>query len=161
MSPSLSLRVLARLLGYPDAELRAQLPALREVLRGEGAVGAARLAELDALVEALAGAEQLAAELAKTDIQTPKIPVIHNASVTSSTDANEIRELLAKQLFNPVRWVETVNFLAAQGVDTLIECGPGKVLAGLAKRIDKGLNAQPLFDMASLEKTKQLAGDNA
>ena len=87
--------------------------------------------------------------------------MIHNASVTSSTDANEIRELLAKQLFNPVRWVETVNFLAAQGVDTLVECGPGKVLAGLAKRIDKSLNAQPLFDVASLEKTKQLAGDNA
>lgn len=106
-------------------------------------------------------AEQLAAELAKTDIQTPQIPVIHNTSVTSSSDANEIRELLAKQLFNPVRWVETVNFLATQGVDTLVECGPGKVLAGLAKRIDKNLNAQPLFDVASLEKTKQLAGDNA
>ena len=95
------------------------------------------------------------------DVQTPQIPVIHNASVTSSNYANEIRELLAKQLFNPVRWVETVNFLAAQGVDTLVECGPGKVLAGLAKRIDKSLNAQPLFDVASLEKTKQLAGDNA
>lgn len=106
-------------------------------------------------------AEQLAAELAKTEIQTPQIPVIHNASVTSSNDANEIRELLAKQLFNPVRWVETVNFLAAHGLDTLIECGPGKVLAGLAKRIDKSMNAQPLFDVPSLEKTKQLAGDNA
>ncbi len=106
-------------------------------------------------------AEQLAAELAKTEIQTPQIPVIHNTSVTSSSDANEIRELLAKQLFNPVRWVETVNFLATQGVDTLVECGPGKVLAGLAKRIDKNLNAQPLFDVANLEKTKQLAGDNA
>lgn len=106
-------------------------------------------------------ADQLAKELASTTIQAPQIPVIHNASVTSSSDANEIRELLAKQLFNPVRWVETVNFLAAQGVDTLVECGPGKVLAGLAKRIDKNLNAQPLFDVANLEKTKQLAGDNA
>jgi len=64
MSISLSLRVLARLLGYPDAELRAHLPALREALRGERAVGAARLAELDALVDALAGAEPLDAEAA-------------------------------------------------------------------------------------------------
>lgn len=62
MNPSLSLRVLARLLGYPDAELRAQLPALREALRGERALGAARLAELDALAQALAGAEPLDAE---------------------------------------------------------------------------------------------------
>lgn len=64
MSISLSLRVLARLLGYPDAELRAHLPALREALRGERAVGAARLAELEALVDALAGAEALDAEAA-------------------------------------------------------------------------------------------------
>ncbi|MDX1572676.1 MAG: ACP S-malonyltransferase [Methylophaga sp.] len=106
-------------------------------------------------------AEQLASELAKTRIQAPHIPVIHNASVTSSNNVDEIRELLAKQLFNPVRWVETVSFLATQGVDTLIECGPGKVLAGLTKRIDKSLSAQPLFDVASLEKTKQLAGENA
>lgn len=106
-------------------------------------------------------AEQLATELAKTHIQAPLIPVIHNTSVTSSNNADEIRELLAKQLFNPVRWVETVTFLAAQGVDTLIECGPGKVLAGLTKRIDKSLSAQPLFDVASLEKTKQLAGEHA
>lgn len=105
-------------------------------------------------------AEQLAIELANTAIQAPQITVIHNASVTSSNHPDEIRELLAKQLFSPVRWVETVAFLAAQGVDTLVECGPGKVLAGLAKRIDKTLNAQPLFDVASLEKTKQLAGDN-
>lgn len=106
-------------------------------------------------------AEQLAAELTKTRIQAPYIPVIHNASVTSSNNADEIRELLAKQLFSPVRWSETVAFLATQGVDTLIECGPGKVLAGLTKRIDKSLNAQPLFDVASLEKAQQLAGEHA
>ena len=64
MSISLSLRVLARLLGYPDAEMRAHLPALREALRGERAVGAARLAELEALVDALAGADALDAEAA-------------------------------------------------------------------------------------------------
>ncbi|MDT8310597.1 MAG: ACP S-malonyltransferase [Methylophaga sp.] len=106
-------------------------------------------------------AEQLAVELAKVSIQAPSLPVVHNASVTSSNDPNEIRDLLARQLFSPVRWVDTVNYLAEQGVDTLIECGPGKVLAGLTKRIDKSLNAQPLFDVASLEKTKQLAGEHA
>jgi [acyl-carrier-protein] S-malonyltransferase len=106
-------------------------------------------------------AEKLALELAAIDVKAPTIPVIHNASVTSTTDVNEIRTLLAKQLFSPVRWVESVAYLAEQGVDTLVECGPGKVLAGLAKRIDKNLNAQPLFDVASLEKTKQLAGESA
>jgi [acyl-carrier-protein] S-malonyltransferase len=106
-------------------------------------------------------AEKLALELAAIDVKAPTTPVIHNASVTSTTDVNEIRSLLAKQLFSPVRWVESVAYLAEQGVDTLVECGPGKVLAGLAKRIDKNLNAQPLFDMASLEKTKQLAGESA
>ena len=106
-------------------------------------------------------AEQLARELLNIDIRVPQIPVIHNASVTSTPDSDAIRDLLARQLFSPVRWVETINYLAAQGVDTLVECGPGKVLAGLAKRIDKSLNAQPLFDVASLEKTKQLAGEHA
>lgn len=111
-----------------------------------------------ALMQSAAG--QLAKELLNIDIRAPQIPVIHNASVTSTSDGDAIRDLLARQLFSPVRWVETVNYLAAQGVDTLIECGPGKVLAGLAKRIDKSLNAQPLFDVASLEKTKQLAGEH-
>jgi [acyl-carrier-protein] S-malonyltransferase len=58
-----------------------------------------------------------------------------------------------------VRWVETVQWFAAQGVTSVVECGPGKVLAGLSKRIDKALNAMPLFDLASLQKTQQALGE--
>ncbi|HAD30042.1 MAG TPA: malonyl CoA-acyl carrier protein transacylase, partial [Methylophaga sp.] len=82
-------------------------------------------------------AEKLSAELESVSIQTPNIPVIHNTSVTSTSDPDQIRQLLAQQLYNPVRWVETVEWFAAQGVEILVECGPGKVLAGLTKRIDK------------------------
>lgn len=104
-------------------------------------------------------ADNLSKVLAEIDIQSPQIPVIHNASVTSTSDGVEIKRLLAEQLFSPVRWVETVQLLAAQGVDNIIECGPGKVLAGLTKRIDKTLTAMPVFDSTSLEKATQALGD--
>lgn len=80
--------------------------------------------------------------------------------MTSSVDPDEIRQLLVKQLYSPVRWVETIEWLASQGVDTLVECGPGKVLAGLSKRIDKSLQALPLFDSVTLQKTQELLGEN-
>lgn len=104
-------------------------------------------------------AEQLSKELESVSIQAPKIPVIHNASVTATTDTAEIRQLLAQQLYNPVRWVETVEWLAGQGVDTLVECGPGKVLAGLSKRIDKSLQALPMYDSVTLQKTQEALGE--
>ncbi|MDA8389704.1 MAG: ACP S-malonyltransferase [Gammaproteobacteria bacterium] len=80
-------------------------------------------------------AEELGAYLARITIRTPSIPVIHNASVTAETDPDKIRSALVKQLYSPVRWVETVRFLAGQGVQQFYECGPGKVLCGLNKRI--------------------------
>lgn len=104
-------------------------------------------------------AEQLADALAHVQIQAPAIPVIHNASVTTTQQADEIRSLLTQQLYRPVRWVETVQLIAQQNITHLVECGPGKVLAGLTKRIDKSLIAQPLFDPNSLEKTQQLVGE--
>lgn len=103
-------------------------------------------------------AEKLAELLKNTQIQLPDTPVVHNASVTISESADEIRKQLANQLYSPVRWVESVQWLQQQGVDTLVECGPGKVLAGLARRIDKSLNAQPLFDLKTLDKTRELSG---
>lgn len=105
-------------------------------------------------------AEQLSQQLDTVTIHSPNITVIHNASVTSSVDPDEIRQLLVKQLYSPVRWVETIEWLASQGVDTLVECGPGKVLAGLSKRIDKSLQALPLFDSVTLQKTQELLGEN-
>jgi len=104
-------------------------------------------------------AEQLAAALSDITIQTPTIPVIHNVSVTSENNSESIKRLLTEQLYSPVRWVETVEYFAAQGVDTLVECGPGKVLAGLTKRIDKSLTGLAVFDQASLEKTIQTLGE--
>jgi [acyl-carrier-protein] S-malonyltransferase len=105
-------------------------------------------------------AEQLAAALADIEIHTPEIPVIHNASVTSEQDADSIRDLLTQQLYSPVRWVETITSLAEQDITTIVECGPGKVLAGLNKRIDKTMTALPLFDTNTLEKTQQGLGVN-
>ena len=104
-------------------------------------------------------AEELLTELESVTLQAPQIPVIHNTSVSTTADPDEIRQLLAQQLYNPVRWVETVEWLAAQGVDTLVECGPGKVLAGLSKRIDKPLQALPVFDSVTLQKTQEALGE--
>lgn len=104
-------------------------------------------------------AEQLANKLNEIEIRLPTTPVIHNASVTSAVDVDTIKSLLAQQLYSPVRWVETIQWLAAQDVNHIVECGPGKVLAGLTKRIDKSLTALPLFDLATLEKTQQALGE--
>ncbi len=104
-------------------------------------------------------ASLLEQSLADINLHSPTAAVIHNVSVTSANDAAEIKDLLARQLYNPVRWVETVQWLAAQGVDTLVECGPGKVLAGLSKRIDKAVSALPVFDTATLEKAVQELGE--
>ncbi len=78
-------------------------------------------------------------------------PVIHNSDVAAHTNTGEIVSVLTEQLVKPVRWVETIQYFAGQGVDTVIEVGPGKVLAGLNKRIEKTMTAKPLFDTASLD----------
>jgi len=106
-------------------------------------------------------AENLTNAMAEIAVQIPQITVIHNVSVMSSDDPAEIKTLLAQQLYNPVRWVETIQYLAEQGVDTLVECGPGKVLAGLTKRIDRSLTAQAIFDTKTLDKALSLLGETA
>jgi [acyl-carrier-protein] S-malonyltransferase len=80
-------------------------------------------------------AEKLAEYLKNVTINTPKIPVIHNADVKSYNDGAQIKDALVRQLYSPVRWVETVQTIHAQGITNAAECGPGKVLAGLTKRI--------------------------
>ncbi|AAZ97503.1 malonyl CoA-acyl carrier protein transacylase [Thiobacillus denitrificans ATCC 25259] len=96
-------------------------------------------------------AEKLLAYLENVAISAPRIPVLHNTDVQSHDEAAAIRAALAKQLHTPVRWVETVRALKAAGVERVIECGPGKVLAGLNKRIDDSLAALALVDEASLQ----------
>ena len=82
-------------------------------------------------------AEKLAEALKSVNIRIPQIRVIHNADVASYDDADKIKDALVRQLYSPVRWTETMNALVAEGVTESAECGPGKVLAGLAKRINK------------------------
>jgi [acyl-carrier-protein] S-malonyltransferase len=89
-------------------------------------------------------AEALAGELQAIRFHSPELPVINNVDVARETDPERIRAALVRQLHSPVRWAETVRTLAADGVTTLYECGPGKVLCGLSKRIDRTLVAKPL-----------------
>ena len=95
-------------------------------------------------------AEKLSTALAEIELATPGIKVIHNVDVASHEDGAAIKEILAAQLFSPVRWVETIQTLSVAGVESIVECGPGKVLAGLNKRIDRGMTASPVFDAKSL-----------
>ena len=95
-------------------------------------------------------ADKLATVLKNVAIQAPQIPVINNVDVAKPTEPDAIRSALVRQLHSPVRWVETVQKMAADGVDRLIECGPGKVLVGLNKRIERKMAAQAVFDPESL-----------
>ncbi len=101
-------------------------------------------------------AEKLREKLAATPLAVPRIPVINNIDVTVESDADRIRDALYRQAFGPVRWVECVQAIKARGVTTLVECGPGKVLAGMVKRIDAEMTGAPLFDPATLAEVKGL-----
>ena len=96
-------------------------------------------------------AEQLRAYLDKVSIQAPAIPVLHNADVASYGDAAKIKDALVRQLYSPVRWVETVQAFGKQGITHNVECAPGKVLAGLNKRIDTNQQAMAINDGEALK----------
>ncbi|MDM7860728.1 ACP S-malonyltransferase [Alteromonas sp. ASW11-36] len=93
-------------------------------------------------------AEQLAALLDTINIAAPQIPVVNNVDVSVETSPDAIKDALVRQLYCPVRWTESVEYLAKQGVDTAFEVGPGKVLTGLIKRIDKSISASPMNEPA-------------
>ena len=101
-------------------------------------------------------AEKLRVALAATALATPQIPVLNNIDVAVQQDADAIRDALYRQAFGPVRWVECVQALKGRGISHIIECGPGKVLAGLVKRIDAELVGAALYDMNTLTATKEL-----
>lgn len=101
-------------------------------------------------------ADRLKDQLAGIQFVAPQIPVINNVDVVIETDSERIRAALYRQAFGPVRWVECVQTIKAQGLTTLVECGPGKVLAGLVKRIDPELTGAPLFDPVSLAAVKEI-----
>lgn len=106
----------------------------------------------------LPAAERLAQRLAALDIKAPRIPVIHNVDVRGHSDPDEIRAALKAQLHSPVRWVETVQKLAGDGLMKQVEFGPGKVLVGLAKRIDKSVECLPVYDPSTLQAALAAAG---
>lgn len=104
-------------------------------------------------------ADVLAKSLAEINIKSPLIPVINNVDVASVTDPVAIKDALVRQAWHPVRWVETIQQMKNSGVTHIIECGPGKVLTGLVKRIDKDLKTYNITDPASLEQTLQAMGN--
>lgn len=101
-------------------------------------------------------AEKLKEKLAATTILEPQIAVVNNIDVAAETHADRIRDALFRQAFGPVRWVECIQAIKALGVDTLIECGPRKVLAAMVKRVDPELNSAALYDPATLAEVKTL-----
>jgi [acyl-carrier-protein] S-malonyltransferase len=101
-------------------------------------------------------AEKLRVALAATELAAPQIPVLNNIDVAVQQDADAIRDALYRQAFGPVRWVECVQALKARGITHMIECGPGKVLAGLTRRIDAELTGAALYDSATLTEIKEL-----
>lgn len=129
-----------------------------EVLKGLGAKRALLLAVSAPFHSSLMkpAAERLKAKLAETALAAPQIPVVNNIDVAVQTEPDAIRDALYRQAFGPVRWVECVAALKARGVSTLVECGPGKVLSGMVKRIDAELQSAALYDPATLAEVKAL-----
>ena len=129
-----------------------------EVLKAEGAKRALLLQVSAPFHSSLMkpAAEKLKVKLAETFFAPMQIPLINNIDVACETDIARIRDALYRQAFGPVRWVECVLAIKARGVSHIIECGPGKVLAGLMKRIDADLTGAALFDPASMTQVKEL-----
>lgn len=104
-------------------------------------------------------AERFKEVLADIEIKTPELTVVHNVDFAPRTEPDDIRDALVAQVHSPVQWTKTVRQFATLGVDTLLELGPGKVLSGLAKRIDKSMTGLPVFDLTSLDKALAHVGD--
>ena len=100
-------------------------------------------------------ADKLALYLEKVPVSAPRIPVVNNVDVAQESDPRRIKDALSRQACNPVRWVEVVRAIAGAGITHVVECGPGKVLAGLSKRIDSNLRGYAIADPQSLEQTLQ------
>jgi [acyl-carrier-protein] S-malonyltransferase len=94
--------------------------------------------------------------LAPMAFSMPQIPIINNVDVAIEQDISRIKDALTRQAASPVRWVETVRMIAAEGITHIVECGPGKVLSGLTKRINGDLAGEAIFDQASLDKVLEL-----
>ena len=96
--------------------------------------------------------DRLAEYMANLTFSAPKIPLINNVDVAIIDDPQAIKDALVRQAASPVRWVETIEKMASMGITHIVECGPGKVLAGLCKRINSSLTGEAIVDQASLDK---------
>lgn len=101
-------------------------------------------------------AEALREKLASVTLKAPRIPVVNNIDVAVQTDPAAIRDALYRQAFGPVRWVEVTQALRARGLTHIVECGPGKVLAGLVKRVDAQVQSTTILDPASLKAAQEM-----
>ena len=125
--------------------------AVARAVEAAKAAGARRAVELPVSVPSHCdlmrpAAEKLAEELKNIPVTAPAIPVLHNVSVSAESDPDMIRKRLVEQLYSPVRWVETIQAMKQEGIGHIVEAGPGKVLTGLMRRIDRDLDASALFD---------------
>ncbi len=140
------------------AGTKAGVDAACAVLKGKGAKRALPLAVSAPFHSSLMkpAAERLRAALASVPLSRPSLDVVNNIDVGAPRDVDEIRDALYRQAFGPVRWTEVILALKARGLLHIIECGPGRVLSGMVKRIDPQLQAGNLFDPATLAQTKDL-----
>jgi [acyl-carrier-protein] S-malonyltransferase len=129
-----------------------------EVLKANGAKRALLLPDSAPFHSRLMkpAADRLRERLAGTAIAPPRMAVVNNIEAKVETDPDRIRAALYEQAFGPVRWVDCVRAIQARGITTLVECGPGKVLMGLVKRIDPALRSGAVYDPATLTETKEL-----
>jgi [acyl-carrier-protein] S-malonyltransferase len=129
-----------------------------DILKAKGAKRALPLAVSAPFHSALMkpAADQLAERLASVSFSPPRMALINNIDVAVEVDADRIRDALVRQAFGPVRWTACVKAIAARGVTHLVECGPGKVLSGMTRRIDDSLAGSAVFDPASLAATKEM-----
>jgi [acyl-carrier-protein] S-malonyltransferase len=155
------------------SELSGQFPIIKqtfdeasEVLRATAVqramglateAGARRVTRLAVSVPAHCSLMQQAARklnetLAETVFKAPRVEILHNVDVSTHTKAEQIRQVLIRQLYSPVRWSETIQTMAARGVGVILEMGPGRVLTALNRRIDRGLKNVCVQDVAGLNK---------
>ncbi len=104
-------------------------------------------------------AERLQQALAGIEVRVPTIPVLNNVDVAVEDQPERIKDALVRQAYSPVRWIETVQAIAGRGVTHVFECGPGKVLAGMTKRIEASLQGGAIADVASLEDILKITGE--
>ncbi|MBM3388135.1 MAG: ACP S-malonyltransferase [Betaproteobacteria bacterium] len=140
------------------AGTKSAVDAACEVLKAKGAKRALPLAVSAPFHSSLMkpAAERLKVALDGVALQSPAIAVVNNIDVSAPTGVAEIKDALYRQAFGPVRWTEVVGALKARGLLHIVECGPGKVLAGMVKRIDADLQSATLLDPATLQTTKEL-----